>query len=167
MTTSLRDFLLDAYDVPARRRDRDPAQDQPIRIDDDTTADLFRQFCQVHIQVPDPSRDEIILTLSHVPANRRLMELINERDGEFEETPCGLIATIPLNIQCITYVRRLAKSVGSLGGQRHQDPDWYWLCRRKADSLHFLADVLWEYRKKRRSTTGPQHLNQPFAISVT
>jgi hypothetical protein len=148
ITTYLSDYLLNQYAGSRALQATDSGQDHPIRIDDETSGNVARQFCQVYVQVPDQDLDEIVLTLSLVPSDRRLIELINERDGEIEETPGGLIATIPMNIQCISYVRRLAKSVGSLVGQRHQDPDWYWLCRRKADSLHFLADVLWEYRKK-------------------
>jgi hypothetical protein len=149
----LRHFLLEAYGGFADRRYKDPSQDHPIKIDEESTTDVSNQFCRIFVRVPDRNGRSFIVTMHHAPINADARELIVEQGGEIVSTQYGLTVTLRLQITKLTFLRKLSQTIrNTVGrGKTYADPNWKWICGRTADSLDHFADVLKDYTSERRS----------------
>jgi hypothetical protein len=147
----LRDYLLDTYESADLRR-RNRAVDSPIVIDDRCGQDLL-SFCTMTVRVPDSSGDTLILSIQHIPLTERSRSLIEGQGGNIRAFPDGYTAEITLSVKNVTFIRKLARTIGQTTGRgkRYANSNWKWICPRTAASLERFATVLMSYRAERSS----------------
>lgn len=149
MPTNLYDHLLNAYAVPRPNRPSGPGRSQSLKIDDQTSSDTYRGFCQIHAVFPDPEAATLTLELRNAPHGPEVRELVEKAGGQLKPgCPAATIA-ITIGPRDAPLVRRLAKAIRRVTGRgrRYPDPNWKWLVRRTAASLEGLANRLASYRR--------------------
>ena len=162
----LQSFLAERY--PLRHHQRQPFRSTPIQVDDRKLTDRSKHFCGITVHVPLAISDRFTLELVNPPWNAEVLALIQERRGQWIDGAAETKIIVPVRLKNHGFLRQLARAIRNVinfqhvkrTGQRYAIADWRWLAGRTADSLDTLADLIWEFRKKRASP-GRQSLQTP------
>jgi hypothetical protein len=153
MTIPLRDHLLDEYGGYADQRIKDRSLDRPIRVDDWSSHDTYAYFCSIFVSVPDRTGDALVLTVQHAPFDDAVVSLVLGSGGTAVPSEQGATITLNLTTKEFSTIRSLSQAIRHLvgRGRHYENPSWWWICRRTAESLNRLAASVRAYRSLRSS----------------
>jgi hypothetical protein len=127
-----------------------------LSIDDRDDYDVCsRSFCHIAVSVPHLDSDTFDLTLTSVPWDKDVENVVREIGGVWSDTvrQDGRNLTISLHYKDATKVRKLARAIRKVTGRgkSYIDSNWKWVARRTSGSLDQFADCLREYARMRRT----------------
>ncbi|REJ91779.1 MAG: hypothetical protein DWQ35_13835 [Planctomycetota bacterium] len=149
MSRELKRFLFDRYGGFANKKLKDVERDEAFQIDDFGPEDRYHLCCHIQLRVNGDNAFE--LSLENIPTNRELSELIALRGPNIADGDFGTNISLQLNLADIGFLRDLARVVRRITrrGQRYNNPNWKWVCRRTGESLERLARYLEAYQRRR------------------
>lgn len=125
-------------------------KDYSIRVDDRGPEDVPCYFCNMFVSFPDPGANEFVLSMTNVPHNSEVAELVQQHGGTSVTAYDGS-ASIELKITPSDrqFLRRLARAINGVvaRGQTYPQRNWKWSARRTWRSLNNLANNLAYFQK--------------------
>ena len=121
--SSLRDYLLDTYEFADSRR-RNCAGDVSIRIDDRDGQDVVSSFCSMRYGSQIRAKTPWSCRIQHIPLTEKTRCLIKDQGGRIREFAGGYAAEITLSVKSVTFIRKLARTIGQTTGRgkRYDQP---------------------------------------------